>query len=432
MSGVSTLLFNANPLMRFDGYYILSDLTGIPNLYSTASRVVTSKLSRVMYGKGPKPQRPAGWRGVVVYLYGVLAFVWRMLVMCSLMIAASVLWEGVGLVLAVAGVGMWFGLPLWKVIHRWFWMIYYKPAQALRAGAIGSALGAVVIAIIFVLPCPGTAQTPGIVEFKDLTVVRPGTSGFVKHVHVQTGEYVAAGTLLLELENEELLVDVEGLKAEVAQAQARQRAFQTSDEVGLAQIEGGRLVALRDRLNEKQQQLENLKVVAPVDGHVVGRNFNQLVGQYLKEGDQVLALGDEQTKEFQVSVGQDVLDIAESLVGEERTVHVFGTQPFRGTIKMVSPRASRVPPHEALCAPYGGDLSVLINQDSEEDGESEYVLDEPRFLVTVQLDSTTSERVFAGQRGVLRLGFGTRSIARVGYDSLSKWIRKKLEEAERV
>src|SRR5690606_10667227 len=80
MASLTTLLFNANPLMRFDGYYLLSDLFNIPNLSSNGSQYLKGFLSRWFLGE---PARQIGWRGVkglFVRAYGVLAFLWRIVV----------------------------------------------------------------------------------------------------------------------------------------------------------------------------------------------------------------------------------------------------------------------------------------------------------------------------------------------------------------
>ncbi|MCA9174684.1 MAG: hypothetical protein KDB14_09365, partial [Planctomycetales bacterium] len=103
MASLSTLLFNANPLMRFDGYYILSDLLGAPNLAEEGSRAVSGGAAWLFFGKPLSSPRQLGARPWLIRIYGLLSLGWRVLVCASLLAAAAVLWHGAGLLLAAAG-----------------------------------------------------------------------------------------------------------------------------------------------------------------------------------------------------------------------------------------------------------------------------------------------------------------------------------------
>ena len=102
MASVSTLLFNANPLMRFDGYYLLADLLEIPNLSPEGSRFVQQLGSRIFFGSRPAGQSPLGWRGCSFACYGLAAWLWRLAVCGSLLAASAILWQGAGLMLGLA------------------------------------------------------------------------------------------------------------------------------------------------------------------------------------------------------------------------------------------------------------------------------------------------------------------------------------------
>ncbi len=96
-----TLVFNANPLMRFDGYYILSDLLEIPNLYALGQQY-TRHLGRHWFlGLSSRLPQWSARRGLTIKVYGVLAFFWRILVCAGLLVAASTVLAGAGIVLAI-------------------------------------------------------------------------------------------------------------------------------------------------------------------------------------------------------------------------------------------------------------------------------------------------------------------------------------------
>ena len=120
-AGLATILFNANPLMRFDGYYLLSDLLEIPNLYSEGSQSVQDAARWLLFGERSTRPRAGGARGVLITAYGVAAGCWRIVVCASLLIAASVLWRGAGVALAGLAIALWLSSTLQKAateLHR--------------------------------------------------------------------------------------------------------------------------------------------------------------------------------------------------------------------------------------------------------------------------------------------------------------------------
>ena len=111
MASFMTVLVNANPLMRFDGYYICSDLFEIPNLYSSGQQYLSYWAQKYLLGV---PVSRPSWsrsRARLITMYGVAALGWRVIFCAGLIIAAATLFHGAGIVLAVLAVVLWAGLP---------------------------------------------------------------------------------------------------------------------------------------------------------------------------------------------------------------------------------------------------------------------------------------------------------------------------------
>ncbi|MCA9079348.1 MAG: biotin/lipoyl-binding protein [Planctomycetaceae bacterium] len=430
MAGVTTVLFNANPLMRFDGYYILSDLLGIPNLYTQGSKASAQWLGRLVWGHGSPSKEVRGWEARLLVIYGLLSGCWRVLVTISLTIAAAVLFAGAGLVLAGIGVVM-FAVPLLRqlfgVLNR-EWREH--PLALVRGLVVLGSVATMVGLIVFYLPCPGTNHAPGIIEYQDLQVIRPETPGFVARMLVREGDEVTAGEILAELRNEELDNEVADLKLAIAQSQSRHRKLTRGGEISAAQVEARNQRTLQERLDDRLTRQAGLKVIAKESGRIVGHRLGELVGTYLDEGAELLAIGREQSKEIQVSIPQAALEVAEASLGTERTVRVPGVGLIQGEVERLVPRASVKTPHAALLVPYGGDLAVMIDRQKSDNEEISYLLTEPRFLMTIPLSETDSRRVHAGQRAALQLGFGSRSIAQVTYAGIQRWLREKFQLAK--
>ena len=120
MSSVTTILFNANPLMRFDGYFMLSDLIRVPNLYTKGTKWFGDRLRSLFFGIPKTPNICTAAERNRIAVYGTLAFFWKITICFSLIIAASVLFYGAGIALAALGVVLWFCVPIYQQMRQVF------------------------------------------------------------------------------------------------------------------------------------------------------------------------------------------------------------------------------------------------------------------------------------------------------------------------
>ena len=157
MASFSTLAFNANPLMRFDGYYILADLLEIPNLATEGVRFVRQLGAYVFYGRMLPSRELRGGRGWVVRIHGLAAWLWRLVVCVSLLAAASVLFKGAGLVLGIAGAACWFGKPLVRTAGELYRLHHESPLVSLRAGIVAASWR--VVSVLCWSVCPGRRRS---------------------------------------------------------------------------------------------------------------------------------------------------------------------------------------------------------------------------------------------------------------------------------
>ncbi|MCA9266205.1 MAG: hypothetical protein KDA60_20235, partial [Planctomycetales bacterium] len=180
-ASVTTLIFNANPLMRFDGYYILSDILDIQNLYPLGRQTVRA-LWRTWVLKLPTPlPYLQGWKRIVVPCYGMATAVWRVLVCASLTIGAANLFHGAGMVLAVFAVFTWGALPLFQFVRNI--MSADVPNRPDRKRLVKVALLLLFsVAVIALLPRPGGTTVPAIVAYSNQEIVRAETRGFVQQI----------------------------------------------------------------------------------------------------------------------------------------------------------------------------------------------------------------------------------------------------------
>lgn len=426
MASVSTILFNANPLMRFDGYYILSDLLEIPNLYTQSSQAVRQLWDRILFGSTGTAPVITGSQLRLLQLYGIAAFGWRMLICSTMMIAASVLFHGAGVLLSVLGVVAWFAIPLGQMIRQIVVVSRTAPVRLVRAGIVA----AVVVSLgasAFLIPVPFGTVAPGVVSLHEGCVVRSKSSGFINAIHVHNGQAVSKGDLLITLKNDDVTSDFADLELQVRQENIRrQMAMQEHDAAQVAVSEGN-LKSLQEQLAELAEQVKALSIHARTDGFILTRELEVRQGTYIQEGEEILVIDDRKPRELHISISQEDFPAAGRQV--DHKVHVrLGTRPaLIGQLTRVIPRASRQLSSPALAATNGGSLAVSAADDqSEEDVE----LTEPRFKAVVELTELTND-LPVGERGYASLGRVEKSIGLHLYDQASGWLKNQIDVATR-
>lgn len=429
MSSVTTLLFNANPLMRFDGYFLLSDYLKIPNLYSKGINWFGSRFRNLVFGvpitSNVCDQSETGY----VAVYGTLAVIWKLSISISLLIGASVLFHGLGLLLALVGGSLWFGAPLYRQFKSFSESHPSSRPRLVRTCLSFGLFGLAGIGVFWVLKAPATKSAPAIVQFEDLSIVRADVDGFVSRVLVDDGDTVSAGQPLMVLDNPTLANEVEELKRLADESQIQYRIFKQQQKLALALAELKKHEELNNQLAEKRAAAKGLIVSAPRDGFVFERNLANCVGSFVKRGDSLLSIGQSQSKEIIVSIDQRDL---ESLKGNEGTVvrvAMPGTPVFETQLARVNPRASERPTHLALCANIGGPLDVRPVNGENQSAESSVELLSPRFNAILRLTPDSSGRLQSGQRGRAFFLTCDQSLGDYCYLAAKDWLERKIEIA---
>ena len=420
-ASLTTLIFNINPLMRFDGYFILEDLLDISNLGTTASRWLQSRYARIFYGEQRAVPVPSGFQGAVIRSYALLSSLWRVTVSASLLAGAAVMFRGAGLAIAIGAMLLWYVKPVFELLVSLVTRWRRDRWSASRAVLLGTMTAACLGSLVFLLPSPFQRHAPGIVDFTDIEVVRVSSAGFVQEILVTNGQTVEAGDDLVILHNEELDARVIDLELAIQQSEAKRIGQINRKELALAQIELRNQQALKEQLAEAYLRTDALTIKAPVAGRVLARRLDQQLGNYLKEGTEILVIGDDTHKEVLASVDQRDLE-AFSITGIDSTdLRIHGTGPAASADMALEPRASTRLPHPALSAIHGGAVDVVASSaDSDDEGVK---LSEPRFLLRAKLDAAASTRVFSGQQATAAPLSGRRTIAQQLTSALRDWTR---------
>ena len=432
LSSVTTILFNANPLMRFDGYYMLTDLLNIPNLYTKGLGWFTDRMKNLFFGTPKSKDICPSNELPIVRVYGASAFCWKVLVCCTLLIAASVLFYGVGILMAVAAGVLWMVMPVWRFFKSIF-AVSNRNYSVARIAVSSICLVALVGSVFTWLGSPAKKSAPAIVQFAEEGILRAGGDGFVDEVLVTNGQRVKQGELLLSIRNNELSTEVANLKQLVEEAEIQARIYTNSQELASAQTSLRKRDSLLTQLAEKQEQLQNLQLTAPFDGIVFRRNMSSIEGQYHSHGTELLRIARSTSQKVIVSIEQNDLDSIQGREGSVMKVVMPGVPTFQASITNIESRATDQPTHKAFCASYGGPLPVKQLSDEREESPDEsaerFQLLSPRFEVELTIEPNSCPSLNCGQVGRAFFETKRQSLGQYLYLESCDWFQRQFEAA---
>jgi len=288
IAAVSTLLFNANPLMRFDGYFALSDIINIPNLYLKGQTYVRYLVQRYLLGL-PSQSPIAGSNALFIKIYGIGATVWRVSILLGILVGAYSLFYGAGVVLAIIGAAA-FLIPPVLGYARDIRAASQGSPQYLRSLLRLSVLTLLAIVFLSQVNWQRDVVVPGVVDYARNGIVRAKSAGFLQNVEVSFGDRVESGQTLATLVNKDLENEVVTLSLQLDAARVRggqhlNRAATAHREVAL-----NRISALEETLRSKEALLESLVLKAPVSGLVLAARIEDKTDQYYTTGEEVLRI----------------------------------------------------------------------------------------------------------------------------------------------
>ena len=283
IGGVSTLLINGNPLLRFDGYYILSDLLEIPNLSQRSQRQLRYLTDRYLFGVDAESQATAGGESAWLVSYGIAGAIYRLFLFTAIILFVAGRFFFIGVLLA-----LWasFGLiarPIYKSVRY----VLADPTLAQsRVRAVLTAGGLLVVAVFvfFAVPVPSSTRAEGVIWIAEDSIVRAGADGFIDEVLVESGRPVRSGDALISSHDPVLSTQVLVWELRVEELRLREDALRVSDQVA-ADIAAQEIVAAEAELDRVRQEHDALTMRAHRDGTLVVARANDLPGRFVRKGE---------------------------------------------------------------------------------------------------------------------------------------------------
>jgi putative peptide zinc metalloprotease protein len=277
---ITTVVINLNPFMRFDGYFLLSDLWGVDNLQSRAFALCRWRMREALFRYGepaPEPWPPALRRKLLVWGYG--AWLWRAALFIGIAVAVYYMFfKLLGVFLMLVELAWFIGLPIWREVKEWWQR--REQAQPVRALLVGVAL--LGLLAVLLVPWRSAVEVPAMLEASRVSALHAPLAARLKQLHASNGQAVRSGDLLLELESPDLDSRQLIVRSEIAilQLQLRRQAGRSETVADSGILEQNLAEAVAEYRGLAAQR-ERLQLRAPHDGVVRDLSTDLAAGRWL-------------------------------------------------------------------------------------------------------------------------------------------------------
>ena len=429
VASINTLLFNANPLMRFDGYYVVCDWLEIPNLRGKAIAYCSYHLQRLLLGYRNRQQESlmgSETRGSVFIIYAVLAYVYMMFIIYGLtQIFARVLapygLHDVGLLIGVFVEGSFVALPFIKV----FMDAFSPGAHIVKLGPtrwyVLRSLGilAVIVPLLFTLPTRYYVTEQGVVSSANAEDISPQMTGMISKIYVTPGQYVKAGDILVQMENSTLEAELLQKRTELEKAQLRFATLQSTPNwkasESLPEAAKSMDIAVSE-LARAQADVDRLVIRSGRDGVVWSRHMEEMIGRYMDSSSVLMRIVDPTKLRLLIPLPEEkaeVVDVGNEVTGRWRA----DADKFKTTVRSVPRQPASIQEYTAGMLSIFGGAVPLAGQ-----GRQGQVPDYPIYLVEARLDAQPEQFTIEGMRAQVTIaGRETTYASRIG-----RWLLRLL------
>lgn len=420
IASVSTLVFNLNPLLRFDGFYILSDLLEIPNLSQRANQQLRHLWEHYVFGVKDSyspalTQREAAW----LVVYGIASGIYRVVVFTGVLLLVADRFLILGLIMAAVCAVSWVTVPVGKFLH------YLATSPRLqrvrhRAWGISAALAAVLLLLLAIIPFPNHFRAPGVVQAEERTDVINDVAGVVQKLLVASGTPVSPGQPLVQLTNRELALDLADAQGVFREAEARFREALSRTNADLKPL-ASRLDSVSNRLAKLKADQAALTVRARHAGIWVAPRARDSIGRRIERGMLLGLVVNPASFEFVATVAQTDADAA------------FAQKPRRGEVRLrgqagsvvevsgwkVVPGGKQTLPSPALGWAAGGEIPVAPNEPEK--------AKEPFFEIHAHLLPAAEAALLHGRSGTIRFRLESQPLLSRWYRRLAQLLQKRYQ-----
>jgi putative peptide zinc metalloprotease protein len=410
IGGASSLFFNGNPLLKYDGYYMLADALGMPNLFQRSSKYLGYLCQKHLFGVQnlSSPATAPGEPGWFV-VYSLSSFVYRIGLLWVIVVYLIDTFFVIGVVLAVWAVATQLLWPLLKALN----FIFYSQRLHQQRARVLSSVGILVVilwGLLFALPVPSYTRSEGTVWMPEEALLRAETAGFAGNLLVPLPTSVDKGTGIIDIHDPLLDTEVDVLYAKLRELNTQFRAEWEHNRVKADNIKEEMLV-IGEQLKEAKKNQQAMQISSKKSGNLLLPQAVDLPGKFVRKGEVIGYVIDDTLPIVRVMVAQtDIGQIQKHIKNVQIRLVNEPQRVLPATIIRRAPEATNFLSSPALAAVNGGKIAI------DPDFTEQIKTQEKVFQIDLEFTPPSTINVI-GQRVFVRFDHGAESLAQQWYRS---------------
>ncbi|MGE5309263.1 MAG: hypothetical protein ACM3OC_09270 [Deltaproteobacteria bacterium] len=421
VASVSTLVFNLNPLLRYDGYYILSDLLDMPNLSTQSTQQLVYLAEKYAFGVKKAKSPAVTRRETGIYTsFAILSGIYRTIVFSAILLFVADRFLLAGIIMAVICAVAWAVVPLAGLVK------YLAASPRLersrtRAVAVCASTFAVLFGFLYFFPFPLNFKAPGVVRAHEYVVVVNRVNGYIEEIAAPSGSHVKRGDVLLKLTNPELDFDQSETAAREREVTALYQKALDKQQADMQPLASA-LEAVRKHRRQLARDREDLLVKAEIEGTWIAPR-KDYIGMWIIRGTPLGQLVNDKTFYFSCVVSQQEASRIFSNEIKKSQVRLTGQSDvtIRGLSYTRIPMEQTTLPSPALGWGGGGDVAINTKDSSGRKAA------EPFYELRAEIAGDTPALLLHGRSGRIRFQAGSEPLLQQWWRKLRQLVQKRYQ-----
>ncbi len=362
---VLTLLINGNPMMRFDGYYFLSDLLNLPNLNQRSMAMTKWQLRRSLFGWDDPPPEPLA-RGIRRFLiiFGCCTMIYRFFLFLGIAILVyNLFFKALGIILFVIEILYFIAMPIYNEIKVWF--MRRKEAK-FNLNTFFTMLAFLLATLAFITPWRvSITETAILVPERQAIVVAPH-DGVIKSIMIEPSDILEKGQPLFNIVSPELSHSIKINRLQESSLLWRlERVVDDAELLSQRIVDQQRLVQIRAKLRGQTDEYNRLRIIAPFSGQIVEVNPEIREGGAIPKNTSLAVIVDWDRPSVDTYVREK--DLGRFAVGGSAVFFPddIDLSPVPAVIETIAVASQKVLDNPFVASQFGGTHATRVNVDGQ-------------------------------------------------------------------
>lgn len=290
-----TLAVNLNPLMRFDGYFLLTDALNVPNLQNRSFALARWRLREWLFGLGEdRPEVFAPWRERTLIAYAFCVWIYRFFLFLGIaLLVYHMAFKLLGIVLFAIEIVAFVLRPIYNELRAWRERLTRHRGGGWNRRSRITACAALIAVLAVIVPWRTRVEAPALMRAAQQARIVAPAGAQIQQIAIGPGQPVRAGETLFVLDAPDIAHEIDSLARRIRLLQWQQ-SFQamTRDTAASVPVAAGELQAARERLDVLSRQRQQLIIRAPFDGVAAELADPLAPGEWVGEGEWLASLAD--------------------------------------------------------------------------------------------------------------------------------------------